>query len=1228
MRRGVLLAAIAIAAAGVVGTGLASRGGTRPLRRPTGGEVGSRWGRVLGVVTRDGAPAAARIEVSLVRAAEVSPTLRPNVFCAEEGLRPPAGAEARRVVARAGTDGRFAADLAPGTWWIVAVADDGAFGARKREVVASAEVEADVEVARGPETVRGRALRTDGGAWQGLVVVETASRLDGDHRPLAEPQRTDAEGRFSFAGLPTAPVRVVPFEPGTMRGAAFTFRLPAPEEVSIVVDEGFAPLRGRVLDEAGAPVVGAEVVASHVEDDVSLFAVRTTTGADGTFRVLAPPTPGSVTVRREGFRRTHVEVDVEADETEVCLPRRARIRGRVTSEDGVPRGGVPVFAATARGRFESSGARSDARGEFDLDDVPSGEVVVFALGAGWMSRGLPDVRDDEPHALVIRPAAGETLRVDPVVVPAARLECEVVDKAGSAVAGALVRAVATIRPGAFVRMGGILGSDVELATDARGIATFDGCVPGMEYELEAIGAAHGPARGGPAAPRGGETTRVRIELPRPRRLEVAVTERGRGVPVGGVVVSVHGPSASGRRRRDPAAAVAVTDRGGRARFRALPAGELSVSAVRAGFEDSPAVVQVAGSAGKETELVAALELREALVIAGVVVLTGGGAAARAMVSSGDAVAFADARGTFVLPDMGFGSHRVRAFLTRPDGVFEGSSQAVAGGGVVRVELARVPDAVPRPSPDGPRVRGDGLVLRVLGEDGTRVFAAEGRVRSGRRTNEFRIRSGAVRIDGVGESPVVELWAPRGPDERPLPWGAISRELDTASGEVVLRMPSEWRITGRVVGPDRAGIEGVEVRAVPDESDDRAPPTHASARSGPGGVFALRNLGDRRYRAEVASEDWLPVGETRAHGGTGNVEVPVRAATVATLTIVDDQGRAVPRAKVTVAPAVVPTDLPRPARRTVETEETDALGSVRLVALAGGQPHRLVITPPTEREDVLRHELTAWIPGDGTIEMPRAFLVAGVVEDAEGRPVPRMRVHRRMRASEWTSTDTDDAGRFRFASLPPGPVVLRLATGPERNALRPRTFTDDLPGDVVVQAGDERVVLKTEVGGVLTLDLRLGEEAARSVLVDVTREATLAAVLTGESRPPGPLRLVGLDVDAAYTVWVRAPRGLCAYRTGLRPGAETVTLTLAKGKAIAVRVRAPEEVRVARARVVVTGLGLRQTARRQGDGSFLAEGLPDGLWRVEASLPSGSENLSASAEVVAGGEVDLTLERKK
>ena len=1232
MGRGVLVA-VALAAVGVAtAVGLDRRAGRRSPDT-AGADRVAESGRVLGRVTRAGLPAAARVDAVFVSRCEGFGPVRVARPRPEEWLRAPVPAAARRCVARAGDDGRFEADLPVGTWSLVAVAPDGAMGGALCEVRQSGvRLETAIELFRGSESLRARFVHADGRPFVGLVTVEASSRTAAfPPTPLAEPRATDAEGRIVVESLPAGPVLLTPIEPGVFRGRAATVDLPAKAEATIVVDEGFTTFSGHVVaDAGGVPLAGARVVLTFTEAENAL-SVGAVSDGGGVFRLSAPPAPGRLFVRADGFGPETQRVRAGQRGASVRLRRPSRVAGRVLDEGGTAVGGVLVYATRSDDLLEGVATTSDERGEFVLEGAPAGEIGVGAFGGGWASPAFLMLPDRGARAL--QAPDGGVLTVDRVVVPLPRVRGVVVDAGGAPVSGALVRATAGSRTVGMAAVGLPRGvGTAEAVTDVAGVVTLDTLVPGFDYEVEASVAGYGVGFTGPLTPGPPEGASFRIELPPPRRLDVTVVEKETGAPAAGAFVGVSRvyPPESGRGTLGPDVAATVVGPDGTARLERLPAGKLSVWASRfPRFVFSNAArSDVEGSLEGGVALSARLEVRATSSISGIVVRPDGTPAVGASVFVDGRDATTGARGDFVLRGVTAGTRRVSARLDDVEGILEAAGPAEPG--VTDLRLAMLPRRVSIADPADFASAGSGppLVVRLVGEGGEAVASAKGLLRRGSASEGFAFDGGVTRLYGVPRSAVLEVWEARGADGSLLPLGAVTTSLDRTEGELVLHIPPEWRIVGRVTAPDRRGAEGVEIRAVPDEPDRPNPLPHAVTRSGADGSYSLGNLSDRRYRLEVAAEDWLPIRVTRVAGGTGNVEIPVRPAVVARVTVLDPDGRPLRRVRVRTIPKR-PTQGAAPAGGGVivsgpqvqgaTAEVTDALGIARLRGLAADSTHHLVVSP-APREDVLGTEIREWTPADTTVRLDRALAVAGTVVDSEGRPVPGIRVAGRTRTGGSTAV-ADEAGKFRIPTLPAGPVDLSIDV---QGDSRPRA------PPVQVEAGTQDVVLRVDLATVLSLrteaDPDAEPSARRSVLVEVAREREPASTTRSDQHDLGVVRFAGLDVDGTYVAFAHTlDGGFAAYERGLRVGPTVHPLRLVRSRSIAGHVRGPSG--ASAIGVMATGPALRQHGRVENDGTFRIQGLPEGTWTVEATARLGRERWAASASVATGGDVELTLEKK-
>ena len=165
-------------------------------------------------------------------------------------------------------------------------------------------------------------------------------------------------------------------------------------------------LRGRVLDENGAPVPGAAVRfgRSHgpqlrMADTINQPIGRAGVGPAGDFRVggLAAGDSVDLLIAASGFvtqavPRVAVDLALETEEVEIRLARALEFRGRVS--DAVTGQGVEArihFEQTVRGGGAS--AASDSKGRFVVAGIPegAGSITVTADGYEELVHPLPEL---------------------------------------------------------------------------------------------------------------------------------------------------------------------------------------------------------------------------------------------------------------------------------------------------------------------------------------------------------------------------------------------------------------------------------------------------------------------------------------------------------------------------------------------------------------------------------------------------------------------------------------------------------------------------------------------------------------------------------------------------------------------------------------------------------------------------------------------------------------------
>jgi predicted Ser/Thr protein kinase len=182
-------------------------------------------------------------------------------------------------------------------------------------------------------------------------------------------------------------------------------------------------IRGKLVDQRGAPVAGARVVTASQLFGTSLTAAmsmtndgswrETTTGADGTFTFADAPTDGVVVAELGAQRSLGARV---TDGLTLTLAPTSRIAGRVTSSKPLPANlHVNVWVVGTEDSRYTLVAPLRADGSFELAGVPRDQLALHATQlrqtAGSAHLAL-DVREPEVKNVVLAlPADGRKLYV-------------------------------------------------------------------------------------------------------------------------------------------------------------------------------------------------------------------------------------------------------------------------------------------------------------------------------------------------------------------------------------------------------------------------------------------------------------------------------------------------------------------------------------------------------------------------------------------------------------------------------------------------------------------------------------------------------------------------------------------------------------------------------------------------------------------------------------------------
>jgi len=260
--------------------------------------------------------------------------------------------------------------------------------------------------------------------------------------------RTDANGLLRWSYSDAGTERTFRLE----LSSADRFRPPASARLELTPrpgrnDLGDVLLRptpplvgGTVVDEEGAPVVGADVTCGVLDpgrgsEPEWRHDLADTTDGEGRFAIHGPIGVAELflAVNRAGYAAARdLAVRAGAADVRVVLVRQGKIAGRILLKDFQDRMGLQVLARSeADGHFFQGGLRSTGDG-FEIPQLPAGSYTVLCR---WNQDGSNVLLDEVAG---VRVSAGETARdprLDPLDLTAAlhEIELEVVDTYGRSV---------------------------------------------------------------------------------------------------------------------------------------------------------------------------------------------------------------------------------------------------------------------------------------------------------------------------------------------------------------------------------------------------------------------------------------------------------------------------------------------------------------------------------------------------------------------------------------------------------------------------------------------------------------------------------------------------------------------------------------------------------------------------------------------------------------------------
>ncbi len=225
---------------------------------------------------------------------------------------------------------------------------------------------------------------------------------------------TSAGGEFALSDLPVAaPVHLLARAPGYAAALARGVRPPLDRPLVIPLEKGTS-LRGRVVDEARAPIAGATVEAVWqpvLASDPERLPVgmpasfHATTGPAGRFEISGLP-EGLVSlgaqargyVAREG-RKLELPRPDDAPELEIVLEIGATLAGRIATTRGEPVG-------EARVRVGDAGGLSDPEGQYLVEGAAPGRQRVWVFHRDYRRFETTHVLGPDDNLLDVELEAG------------------------------------------------------------------------------------------------------------------------------------------------------------------------------------------------------------------------------------------------------------------------------------------------------------------------------------------------------------------------------------------------------------------------------------------------------------------------------------------------------------------------------------------------------------------------------------------------------------------------------------------------------------------------------------------------------------------------------------------------------------------------------------------------------------------------------------------------------
>lgn len=254
--------------------------------------------------------------------------------------------------------------------------------------------------------VYGRVTDPDGQPLAGVTVGNTTSRAMWN----CITAKTDTEGQYRLENVDLGELVLWAVHPNHALHVQRTTLAEDTEQERIDIQlQAAVPLRGRIVDQAGEPVPGVQVVIHEYNDVSNLATRRYTSDAEGRFTIPNGPREGLITLNPYGGGISGRLQDFELGQEEyvVTVRRAGRIYGKVVAEAN----GEPITEFTVKMSATEVGKQT-----YGYRAMWAREGVIFKSSEGHFDTGLDDLGVGAEFRMTVFAQGYNAQTLDPVVV--------------------------------------------------------------------------------------------------------------------------------------------------------------------------------------------------------------------------------------------------------------------------------------------------------------------------------------------------------------------------------------------------------------------------------------------------------------------------------------------------------------------------------------------------------------------------------------------------------------------------------------------------------------------------------------------------------------------------------------------------------------------------------------------------------------------------------------------